>query len=124
GLGDCILLRFAIEDGFDTYNVLIDCGLITVADQPKEKMQAVAHDIRDACNGHLDVVVMTHEHWDHASGFHSSQARDVFEAMEIGEVWYAWTEDPRNELGQRLRAERAAKVNALATAVAAFTRSA
>ncbi|MTW12282.1 MBL fold metallo-hydrolase [Pseudoduganella eburnea] len=124
GLGDCILLRFAKEGGFGTCNVLIDCGLITVADQPKEKMQAVAHDIRDACNGHLDVVVMTHEHWDHASGFHSSQARDVFDAMEIGEVWYAWTEDPRNELGQRLRAERAAKVNALATAVAAFTRSA
>lgn len=123
GLGDCILLRFAKEGGFDTCNVLIDCGLITVADKPKEKMQAVAQDIRDACNGRLDVVVMTHEHWDHASGFHSSQARDVFDAMEIGEVWYAWTEDPRNELGQRLRAERAAKVNALATAVSAFANS-
>src|SRR5690242_4008665 len=60
GLGDCILLRFAKEGGFETYNVLIDCGLITVADQPKEKMQAVAHDIREACNGRLDVVVMTH----------------------------------------------------------------
>ena len=124
GLGDCILLRFAKEGGFGTFNVLIDCGLITVADKPKEKMQAVANDIRDACNGRLDVVVMTHEHWDHASGFHSSQARDVFDAIEIGEVWYAWTEDPRNELGQRLRAERAAKVNALATAVSAFANSA
>jgi len=124
GLGDCILLRFAKEGGFGTYNILIDCGLITVADRPKEKMQAVAKDIRDACNGRLDVVVMTHEHWDHVSGFHPSQARDVFDDMEIGEVWYGWTEDPRNELGQRLRAERAAKLNALATAVAAFNNSA
>lgn len=123
GLGDCILLRFAKEGGFGTFNVLIDCGLITVAGQPKEKMQAVAKDIREACNGRLDVVVMTHEHWDHVSGFHSSQARDVFDSMEIGEVWYGWTEDPRNELGQRLRAERAAKLNALATAVAVFNNS-
>lgn len=124
GLGDCMLLRFAKEDSFDTFNVLIDCGLITVAEQPREKMQAVASDIRDACNGRLDVVVMTHEHWDHVSGFHPSQARDIFDSMEIGEVWYGWTEDPRNELGQRLRAERAAKLNALATAVAAFGNSA
>ncbi|WP_374583488.1 MBL fold metallo-hydrolase [Pseudoduganella sp.] len=123
GLGDCILLRFAKPDGGDTFNVLIDCGLITVAEQPKETMQAVANDIKDACHGRLDVVVMTHEHWDHVSGFHPSQARDVFDSMEIGEVWYGWTEDPRNELGQRLRAERAAKLNALATAVAAFSDS-
>lgn len=123
GLGDCILLRFAKADGRGTFNVLVDCGLITVAEQPRETMQAVASDIRDACQGRLDVVVMTHEHWDHVSGFHTSQARDVFDSMEIGEVWYGWTEDPRNELGQRLRAERAAKLNALATAVDAFRHS-
>lgn len=123
GLGDCMLLRFAKPDSTDTFNVLIDCGLITVAEQPRETMQAVASDIRDACQGRLDVVVMTHEHWDHVSGFHPTQARDVFDSMEIGEVWYGWTEDPRNELGQRLRAERAAKLNALATAVDAFSKS-
>lgn len=123
GLGDCMLLRFAGEESGETFNVLIDCGLITVADEPKDKMQKVANDIRQACNGRLDVVVMTHEHWDHVSGFHPSQARDVLASMEIGEVWYGWTEDPRNELGQRLRAERAAKLNALATAVAVFNDS-
>jgi hypothetical protein len=123
GLGDCMLLRFAKTDSDDTFNVLIDCGLITVAEQPREKMQAVANDIHQACQGRLDVVVMTHEHWDHVSGFHPTQARDIFDSMEIGEVWYGWTEDPRNELGQRLRAERAAKLNALATAVAAFDAS-
>jgi len=68
----------------------------------------------------IDVVVMTHEHWDHVSGFHSQQAADVFDDIDIGEVWYAWTEDPRNKLGKRLRAERAEKVQALASAVAAF----
>lgn len=124
GLGDCVLLRFRKEDGSGTFNVLIDCGLITVATEPKVKMQAVARDIAHACmdgkKPRLDVVVMTHEHWDHVSGFHSQQAADVFDDIDIGEVWYAWTEDPRNELGKRLRAERAEKVRALASAVAAF----
>ncbi|UUZ48016.1 hypothetical protein LP420_34145 [Massilia sp. B-10] len=42
GLGDCMLLRFRKEDGEGTYNVLIDCGLITVASEPQAKMQRVA----------------------------------------------------------------------------------
>jgi len=124
GLGDCMLLRFRKDDGEGTYNVLIDCGLITVSSEPKAKMQRVARDIAAACRdgdrARIDVVVMTHEHWDHVSGFHPAQAADLFDQMDIGEVWYAWTEDPRNELGKRLRAERAEKVQALANAVAAF----
>lgn len=127
GLGDCMLLRFRKEEGEGTFNVLIDCGLITVASEPKKKMQRVARDIQAACmdgeRARIDVVVMTHEHWDHASGFHASQAAEVFDEMDIGEVWYAWTEDPRNALGQRLRKEREEKVQALASAVAAFART-
>jgi len=125
GLGDCALLRFRKEDGSGTFNILIDCGLITVASEPKKKMRAVANDILEACKdgdnaARLDVVVMTHEHWDHVSGFHGDQARDVFEQIDIGEVWYAWTEDPRNQLGKRLREEREQKLQALASAVSAF----
>lgn len=127
GLGDCMLLRFRKEDGAGTFNVLIDCGLITVASDPKTKMQTVARDIAEACKdgkkSRIDVVVMTHEHWDHVSGFHPQQAADVFDQIDIGEVWYAWTEDPRNELGKRLRAEREEKVQALASAVAAFANT-
>jgi hypothetical protein len=125
GLGDCVLLRFRKDEGEGTFNVLIDCGLITAATQSREKMQRVATDIVEACRqgetARIDIVVMTHEHWDHVSGFHSSQAQTIFDKIDIGEVWYAWTEDPRSELGKRLRAERAEKVAALANAVAAFT---
>lgn len=116
GLGDCFLLRFARGNGGDTFNVLIDCGIITVAEHAKEKMIEVANDIKDTCGGRLDVVVMTHEHWDHASGFSSQQAREVFDDIKIGEVWYGWTEDPQNALGVKLRHERAAKVQAVARA--------
>jgi len=119
GLGDCLLLRFAKEEG-GAFNMLIDCGVVMVATNAKQTMTEVAEDIRAACNGHLDVVVVTHEHWDHASGFSKDQARAVFERITIGEVWYGWTEDPQNELGQRLRQDRAAKVSALAAAASAF----
>ena len=39
------------------------------------------------------------------------------------EVWYAWTEDPTNELGKKLRKERAAKVKALHAAATALRGS-
>jgi hypothetical protein len=123
GLGDCLLLRFALPSGKSTFNVLIDCGLITVASGPKETMLKVAEDIAEACKRRIDVVVMTHEHWDHASGFSSQQAREIFDKMTVGEVWYGWTEDPQNSLGTKLRRERAEKVKALAQAADALAKA-
>ncbi|MDO9196322.1 hypothetical protein [Rhodoferax sp.] len=122
GLGDCLLLRFAKSDG-TTFNVLIDCGIITVASGAAATMKSVVDDIATACGGRLDVVVMTHEHWDHASGFSEQQAQSLFDRIDIGEVWYGWTEDPQNDLGKRLRKERADKVQALAMATLALERS-
>ncbi|MDP3512199.1 MAG: MBL fold metallo-hydrolase [Sulfuritalea sp.] len=123
GLGDCLLLRFAKAEG-GTFNLVIDCGLVMAATDAKKKMVKVAQDIDQACGGHIDVIVMTHEHWDHASGFSKDQARAVFDGITVGEVWYGWTEDPQNELGRTLRKERAEKVRALALAVAAFSNAA
>ncbi|MBX3585874.1 MAG: hypothetical protein KF796_04455 [Ramlibacter sp.] len=122
GLGDCLLLRFAKDEG-GTFNMLIDCGVVMVATNAKKTMTEVATDIEAACNGHLDVVVMTHEHWDHASGFAKDQAQAVFDGISVGEVWYGWTEDPQNALGKRLRKERAEKVRALAIAASAFAKA-
>jgi hypothetical protein len=122
GLGDCLLLRFAKPKG-GTFNLLIDCGLVMVAQESKKKMKEVAADIAQTCDNHIDAVVMTHEHWDHASGFSVDQAQEVFDELMIGEVWYGWTEDPQNALGKKLRKERADKVRALASAASAFTGS-
>ena len=122
GLGDCLLLRFAKEEGA-MFNILIDCGIVMVATGAKKKMIDVASDINEACEGRLDVVVMTHEHWDHASGFSKDQAQAVFDGISVGEVWYGWTEDPQSALGKKLRNERAEKVRALAIAASAFAKS-
>ncbi|HYE33988.1 MBL fold metallo-hydrolase [Methylocaldum sp.] len=109
GLGDCFLLTFPGRER--PVYMLIDCGLMLGTEKQLEKMQAVAEDIRATTGGRLDVVIATHEHWDHLSGF--IQAKEVFEKIEIGELWLAWTEDPDNELAQKLRRERKAAFAAL-----------
>lgn len=112
GLGDCFLLSFPKKRGGHCH-VLIDCGLIAVATNPKDTMTKVAKSLVDATEGHLDLAVLTHEHWDHVSGFSQHQAQAVFEKeLTIDRVWYAWTEDKENKLGQKLRREREAKAPA------------
>jgi len=120
GLGDCFLLSFPGLKRGELFHILIDCGLISVATNPKEKMTAVARDIQKTTGNRLDLVVLTHQHWDHVSGFAAEQAQAVFAEMNIRRVWQAWTEDPTNELGQRLRREREAKVRALHQAAIAL----
>lgn len=120
GLGDCFLLSFAKERG-GYFHVLIDCGLIGVATNPKETMTTVVRNIAQATSGHLDLVVLTHEHWDHVSGLSEQQAQAIFEKnLEVERVWYAWTEDKNNKLGQKLRQEREAKARAIHRAAKAL----
>jgi metallo-beta-lactamase superfamily protein len=109
GLGDCFLLTFPGKER--PVYILIDCGVMLGTKEQAEKMWAVAEDIHATTDGRLDVVVATHEHWDHLSGF--VQAKEVFEKIKIGDLWLAWTEDPDNELGQRLRKARTAALAAL-----------
>lgn len=105
GLGDCFLLRF--ETGPKSYfDMLIDCGVYMFSPDAAAVMNAVVDDIaattKDAAHphGHLDLLVITHEHWDHISGF--AQALPKFQAMAIDEVWQAWTEDETEPVAKEL----------------------
>ena len=80
------------------------------------KMQDVVNNIVATTDGHIDLLLATHEHWDHLSGF--IQARDVFAKLQVDKVWLAWTEDPSDELANKLRAEHQALRIALAAASA------
>jgi hypothetical protein len=62
----------------------------------------------------LDVLVATHEHWDHLSGF--LQAEKEFDKLKVAQVWTAWTEDPDDELAKELRVRKAKALRALAAA--------
>ncbi len=110
GLGDCFLLAFATEAGRPFY-MLIDCGVLLGTEDAGEKMRQVAESLHDATGGRIDVLVATHQHWDHLSGF--DQAREVFDRIDFGEVWVGWTEDPADDLANRLRARRRTHLRAL-----------
>ena len=114
GLGDCFLLTFPRSDAqHPVFHLLIDCGVIAGTEFAREKINAVVEDIFQTTKGHLDLVVGTHEHWDHLSGF--NQARELFKKFSIDNVWLGWTEDPKDP--KDLIKNRAAKVNALKKAV-------
>ena len=79
GLGDCFLIAIPKSDGTPFY-LMIDCGVILGTADAETKMKAVVADIAKTTAGHVDLLLATHEHWDHLSGF--VQARELF-AIEI-----------------------------------------
>lgn len=102
-LGDCFLIR-APKDG-GTINVLIDCGILQGTERAADRARRIMTDVAAETGNHLDVLIVTHEHWDHLSGF--AQAKDVFDGIAVSELWLGWTEDPRDELARKLSAGRA-----------------
>ncbi len=118
GLGDCFLVTIPRKDQ-QPFRILIDCGVILGTEDSDGKMTRVAENIIKETSGHVDILVATHQHWDHLSGF--VQAADVFAKLTVGEVWVAWTEDPDDDLANELRQERAQAIAALRMSVAAMT---
>jgi hypothetical protein len=119
GLGDCFLLAFPPTGGKTRGKrpcfMLIDCGVLLGTPGGDDRVREVAAHILESTGGRIDVLVATHEHWDHLSGF--EQARDLFDKLKIGEVWVAWTEDPEDPVSRSLRRERAAALRALTATV-------
>src|SRR5688572_221653 len=87
GLGDCFLLAFpragqppGQKDARPVY-VVIDCGVIGGTPDGPARMKRIVEDIklttldpnltaeRGRPTGHIDVLAISHEHWDHLSGF-------------------------------------------------------
>src|SRR5689334_994583 len=79
GLGDCFLLAFP-KGPNDAFYLMIDCGVYfrTPEADNAPRIRRIVEDIRDSTGGRLDVLVVTHEHWDHVSGFHRTQAQEIF----------------------------------------------
>ena len=100
GLGDCFLLT--VNPGGDEKHILIDCGTLG-ATTTGIKLPDVVADIDKTTNGHLHLVVATHQHQDHLSGF--PKISDQFSPTKnkrIDRVWLAWTEDPNDQLAKQL----------------------
>jgi len=91
GFGDCILLSLP-EGTKKKRHVLIDFGRAPNDAVSLERFPAIAEDIHERCNGHLDLIVVTHEHLDHLEGFYRERA--IFDTMTVDQVWMSLPSDP------------------------------
>ncbi|HUS07781.1 MAG TPA: MBL fold metallo-hydrolase [Bryobacteraceae bacterium] len=108
GLGDCFLITF--RSGGAESHMLIDCGVLTGTPGGADRIRRVANSVLETTD-HLDLLVITHEHWDHLSGFIDAQT--IFDKFKIDEVWFGWTEDPDNPAAKQLKKNHALKLAAL-----------
>lgn len=89
GFGDCFLLRIPTDDG--DRRMLVDCGYHSQGKgkfTDKELVQQVKKDLDGEA---LDVVVATHRHQDHISGFGE---KDLWADVAVEEVWLPFTVNP------------------------------
>jgi hypothetical protein len=117
GLGDCFLLAFAPADRASPCYVLIDCGVHARQDDGPHRMKEVMDDLKAATAGRIDVVVATHEHADHLSGFVQKGSPFLDGSFQISQVWLAWTEKPGDPRAEALRRRRNAARETIRRAV-------
>jgi hypothetical protein len=106
GFGDCFLLTFfypqAKKLSDKERHVLMDFGStgMTKGVSSSEQMMKVAEDIMEQCHKKskkLHVVVATHRHKDHISGFATADGEgtgDIIASLEPDVVIQPWTEEP------------------------------
>lgn len=94
GFGDCFLLTFEYSDPKKNRHVLIDFGSIKQPPGASNLIQKVAQSIKAECGGKLHIVVATHRHRDHVSGFGDKTAGPIIENLKPDVVIQPWTEDP------------------------------
>lgn len=99
GFGDSFLLSFPAPDR--PRWVLIDCGVHPSGPGPRaigDVVGDILADVTRGGNARIDVVIATHRHADHVSGFGDARWDDV----EVGEVWMPWTENPKDPEGRTI----------------------
>ncbi len=105
GFGDCFLLTFKYSNS-TLKRIMIDFGVL-MGSNGESKMEAVAQNILDETQvdgkSKIDILVVTHEHWDHFSGFTAGQAKDIIKHLQVEKIWLAWTEDPEDENAIQLK---------------------
>jgi hypothetical protein len=93
GLGDCFLLAFPRRDDPENKNpcyLVIDCGVAMSTPQKELRIKKVVENIRDATGGRIDALAITHQHFDHISGF--QDAWQEWKQIEVGALYLPWTE--------------------------------
>lgn len=123
GFGDCFLLTY-LSSGTPAYRMLIDCGMLT---GDSDRLKQCIENIKADCNNHLDLVVQSHEHKDHISGFNLKDKSKnlLWDSIEVDNVWLAWTENTSTggeDLAIKLKKKFRKKKKALAKALGLYNQ--
>ncbi|MER8733482.1 hypothetical protein NKJ46_32865 [Mesorhizobium sp. M0166] len=116
GFGDCFLLFLPTDNG--VRKVLIDCGTIK---QNRHRIAKIAKqviaDITDQDDvPRVDVLILSHRHKDHLSGFDA----EAWSKVQVGEVWMPWVESPTDQDARRLRKEQDAAAQGIRAVASLF----
>jgi glyoxylase-like metal-dependent hydrolase (beta-lactamase superfamily II) len=96
-LGDCFLVT--LSAGSEASRLLIDCGSFRNNADSISRLQEIVADIKKTIAGKpLNVVMGTHQHNDHVSGF--VHCEKEFRTMKVEQVWLGWLDDPRDKMAQ------------------------
>jgi beta-lactamase superfamily II metal-dependent hydrolase len=116
GFGDSFLFTFPAKGGRRP-KVLVDCGVHSGGPGPvpiKKIVEAILEDVTEKGQPRIDLVIATHRHRDHVSGFEQAAWKDV----RVDEVWMPWTEHPTDPDARVIREAQAKKAQKLALAFA------
>ena len=106
GFGDFFLITVPTKAG--AQHILIDCG---VHAGDIKSMTDCVQDLAKETKGKLALVVATHYHADHLSGFASNF--DEFAKFEVGAVWITNRLDPKHEKAAKFKAQITSIANQL-----------
>jgi len=109
GFGDCFLLTFG--SGKKQGQVLIDFGAHMHGEIGT--MDKIMDNIEKETKKKLDLLIATHAHRDHISGFGKFAAR--FSKFAINEVWLPWTDNPQDPDARTFTRKHLALYNKLET---------
>jgi beta-lactamase superfamily II metal-dependent hydrolase len=109
GFGDCFLVTLEATDR--NYRILFDCGRLAgsvpnTADELRFEavIARLVDDLREKDEHgverrRIDLLIVTHRHRDHVHGFSKTE---LWNDVEVGEVWMPWVEDPSNRHARAL----------------------
>jgi hypothetical protein len=115
GLGDCIYCRIpkAHKDGRD-FHILIDCGTLSATDLLKKAIEKLKPSLpKIGGKRRVDLLVVTHEHKDHMTGF----GLKIWDDFSFGAIWMNAAMNPNHPESKKAKKLHSFASGAMAQAV-------